>query len=47
MKNYINKHLYLEKKLNHLKLRYIDPCHFLTKRALIMIGEPMKHARDC
>ena len=33
--NYINKHLHLEKSFNDLKLRFIDPCNFLTKRALV------------
>ena len=42
--NHINKHLYLENNFNHLKLRYPDPCNFLTKRVL---GEPTKHACGC
>ena len=42
--NYYNKHLYLETNLNHLTLRYTDPCNFLTKHAL---GEPSKHACGC
>ena len=33
--NYINKHFHFEKKFNHSKLRYTDPCNFLTKRALV------------
>ena len=31
---YINKHVYFEKNFNHSKLRYTDPCNFLTKCAL-------------
>ena len=30
-----NEHLYLERNFNHLRLRYSDPCNFLTKRALV------------
>ena len=33
--NYINEHLCMEKNFNHLKLRYTDPCNFLTKCALV------------
>ena len=40
----INKHLYLERNFNHLRLRYPDPYNFLTKCAL---GEPTKHVYGC
>ena len=33
--NYSNKDLYSEKNFNHLKLRYINPCKFLTKAGLV------------
>ena len=39
--SYINKHWYLEKNLNHLKVKYSDTWNFRIKRAL---GEPTKHA---
>ena len=32
---YIIQHLYLEKNFNYLKLRYTDPCNFLTKHAVL------------
>ena len=32
--NYINKHLYLEKNSNHLKLRYPDPCNFFYQSCI-------------
>ena len=31
----VNNHLYSAINLNHVKLRYIQPCNFLTKRALV------------
>ena len=33
--NYINNHLYFVQNFDHLKPRYTDPGHFLTKRALV------------
>ena len=33
--NYINEYFYFEKNFNHWKLRYTDPCNFLTKRELV------------
>ena len=42
--NFANNHLFLNNNFNHMKLRYTDPCNFLTKRAF---GEPIKLARGC
>ena len=39
--NYIKKTLVLVKKNYHLKLRYTDPCNFLTKRTLV--SQPSTH----
>ena len=44
--NYINKDLHLEKKFYHLKLRYTDPCNFLTKRALMIQRSKLVVAKD-
>ena len=39
--NYINNNWILENNVNHLKLRYTDPCNFHQT----CIGESTKHAR--
>ena len=44
--NSINKQLYLEKISNHLKLKYTEPCNFLTKRALVGQPSALVDAKD-
>ena len=44
--NNINRHLYLEKNFIHLKLRYTNPCNFLTKRALVSQPSTLMVAKD-
>ena len=44
--NYINKYLHLENNFNHLKLRYTDPCSYLTKRALVSQPTTLVVAKD-
>ena len=33
--SYVNNHLYSVIDFNHVKMKYIEPCNFLTKRALV------------
>ena len=44
--NYINTRLYLEYNVNHLKLRYTDPCNFFTKCALVIQPNTLVVAKD-
>ena len=43
---YANNHLYLVINFNHVKLRYIEPCNFLTKRALMSQQSTLAVAKD-
>ena len=38
--------MYLVIDFNHLKLRYIEPCNFLTKRALVNQQSMLVAAKD-
>ena len=44
--NYVNKYFYFEKNCNHSKMRYTDPCNFLTKRALVSQQSTLVVAKD-
>ena len=44
--SYVNNHLYLVINFNHIKLRYIEPCNFLTKRALVSQQSTLVVAKD-
>ena len=43
---YVNNYLYSVINLNQVKLRYIDPCNFLTKRALVSQQSMLVVAKD-
>ena len=42
----VKNHLYSAINLNHVKLRYIEPCNFLTKRALVSQQSTLAVAKD-
>ena len=42
----VNNHLYSVINFNHVKLRYIEPCNFLTKRAMVSQPSTLVAARD-
>ena len=43
--SYVNNHLYSVINFNHVKLRYIEPCNFLTKRALVSLQSTLVDAK--
>ena len=44
--SYVNNHLYSVINFNHVKLRYIEPCNFLTKRAFVRQQSTLAVAKD-
>ena len=46
MKTAVSKHFYFEKNFDHSKLRYRDPCNFLTKHALVSQQSTIVVAKD-
>ena len=44
--SYANNYLYLVISFKHVKLRYIEPCNFLTKRALVSQTSTLVVAKD-
>ena len=44
--NYVNNHLYSVINFNNVKLRHIEPCNFLTKRALVSQPSTLVVAKD-
>ena len=44
--SYVNNHLYSVVHFNHIKLRYIELCNFLTKRALVNQQSTLVVAKD-
>ena len=44
--SYVNNHLYSVIDFNHVKLRYIEPCNFVTKRALVSQQSTLVVAKD-
>ena len=44
--SYVNNHLYSVFNFNNVKLRYMEPCNFLTKRALVSQPSTIVVAKD-
>ena len=44
--SYVNNHLFSVINFNHVKLRYMEPCNFLTKRALVSQPSTIVVAKD-
>ena len=44
--SYVNNHLYSVINFNHVKLKYIEPCNFLTKRAFVRQQSTLVVAKD-
>ena len=44
--SYVNNHLYSVINFNHVKVRYIEPYNFLTKRALVSQPSTLAVAKD-